>query len=182
MKPTIIDDAISPAYQDFVENTFNSNFSWYFTPRITEFNRDDVSVDQNTGFSHLVFENNTTHSNHYGVLLPILFEALNNHKTRGLKPEKLIRIRAGMFIQDQTKHPHNPHVDFHYEHTTMLYYVNDSDGPTKLYNQDKTKVIKEVQPKKGRVLFFDGLTYHASSSPKNHPSRIVLNYNFSTTF
>ena len=174
MKPTVIDNAISSGYQDHVESIFNSNFSWYFTPRIS----DDVSADQNTGFSHLVFEDTTSYSNHYGVLLPIFFEALNKYK-RGLKPEKLIRIRAGMFIQDQTKHPHLPHVDFLYEHTTMLYYVNDSDGPTKLYNADKTKIVKEIHPKKGRVLFFDGLTYHASSSPKNHPSRIVLNYNFS---
>ena len=37
-----------------------------------------------------------------------------------------------MFIQDQTKYPHLPHVDFLYEHTTMLYYVNDSDGPYKI--------------------------------------------------
>jgi len=178
VKPTVIDDAISSGYQDHVESIFNSNFSWYFTPRIS----DDVSADQNTGFSHLVFEDTTSYSNHYGVLLPIFFEALNKYK-RGLKPEKLIRIRAGMFIQDQTKHPHLPHVDFLYEHTTMLYYVNDSDGPTKLYNADKTIIVKEIHPKKGRVLFFDGLTYHASSSPKNHPSRIVLNYNFSgTTF
>ena len=178
MKPTIIDNVISSGYQDFVENIFDMNFSWYFTPRIS----DDVSTDPNTGFSSIIFEDKTPYSNHYGVVLPIFFEALNKYK-RGLKPEKLIRIRAGMFIQDQTKHPHLPHVDFHYKHTTMLYYVNDSDGTTKLYNHDKTKVIKEVHPKKGRVLFFDGLTYHASSSPKNHPSRIVLNYNFSgTTF
>ena len=178
MKPTVIDNAISSGYQDHVESIFDSNFSWYFTPRIS----DDVSADQNTGFSHLVFEDTTSYSNHYGALLPIFFEALNKYK-RGLKPEKLIRIRAGMFIQDQTKHPHLPHVDFLYEHTTMLYYVNDSDGPTKLYNADKTIIVKEIHPKKGRVLFFDGLTYHASSSPKNHPSRIVLNYNFSgTTF
>ena len=96
MKPIVIDNAISSGYQDHVESIFNSNFSWYFTPRIS----DDVSADQNTGFSHLVFEDTTSYSSHYGVLLPIFFEALNKYK-RGLKPEKLIRIRAGMFIQDK---------------------------------------------------------------------------------
>tara|TARA_Y100000592_G_scaffold29446_1_gene47021 strand:+ start:2880 stop:3419 length:540 start_codon:yes stop_codon:yes gene_type:complete len=179
VKPTVIDNVISSAYQDYIENIFSMNFSWYFTPRIS----DDVSTDPNTGFSHLIFEDTTTYSNHFGILLPVFFEAFNKYK-RGLKPEKLIRIRVGMFIQDQTKQPHLPHIDFiNMKHTNMLYYVNDSDGPTKLYNQDKTKVIKEVHPKKGRVLFFDGSTYHASSCPKDHPSRIVINYNFSgTTF
>lgn len=178
MRPVVIDNVISSGYQQYVENIFSTNFSWYFTPRVS----DDVSEDPNTGFSHLVFEDKTTFSKHYDTLIPIFFEALDK-KERGLKPEKLIRIRAGMFVQNQTKHPHLPHIDFPYKHTTMLYYVNDSDGPTKLYNFDKTKVVKEVHPKRGRVLIFDGLTYHASSSPKDHPSRIVINYNFDgTTF
>lgn len=178
MKLTIIDDVISSSYQQHIENTFNINFSWYFTPKIT----DDLSSDQNTGFSHLLFEDQTTYSNHYNTTLPIFFEALNKYK-KGLKPEKLFRIRAGMFIKNQTDHPHHPHVDFSWEHITMLYYVNDSDGPTKIYNENKTKIIKEIHPKRGRVVFFDGKTYHASSSPKHHPSRIVINYNFvGTTF
>ena len=170
MKPTVIDNAISSGYQDHVESIFNSNFSWYFTPRIS----DDVSADQNTGFSHLVFEDTTSYSSHYGVLLPIFFEALNKYK-RGLKPEKLIRIRAGMFIQDQTKHPHLPHVDFLYEHTTMLYYVNDSSGPTTFYNK-KFKVKKEVIPKKGRIVMFDGSTYHSSTPPITNDYRCVINF------
>ena len=53
----------------------------------------------------------------------------------------------------------------------------------KVTNSDKTKIVKEIHPKRGRVLIFDGLTYHASSSPVHHPSRIVINYNFDgTTF
>ena len=178
MRPVVIENVISSGYQQYVENIFSMDFSWYFTPRVS----DDVSEDSNTGFSHLIFEDKTTLSKHYDAMIPIFFEALDK-KERGLKPEKLIRIRAGMFIQNQNKHPHLPHIDFPYKHTTMLYYVNDSDGPTKLYNFDKTKVVKEVHPKRGRVLIFDGLTYHASSSPKDHPSRIVINYNFDgTTF
>ncbi len=173
MKPIVIDNVVSSGYQQYIENTFNMSFPWYYTPRIS----DDVSDDMNSGFSHLVFDENNPLSKYFDALIPIFFEALEKYK-KGIEPQKLFRIRAGMFIQNQTKHPHLPHVDFHYEHTTMLYYVNDSDGPTKLYNSDRTKVVKEVHPKRGRVLIFDGLTYHASSCPKDHPSRIVINYNF----
>ena len=62
----------------------------------------------------------------------------------------------------------------------LLYYVNDSDGNTILY--DKTiddipfeehypdehydlNITHSITPKKGRVLFFDGRHYHAPSSP-----------------
>ena len=49
MRPVVIDNVISSGYQQYVENIFSTNFSWYFTPRVS----DDVSEDPNTGFSHL---------------------------------------------------------------------------------------------------------------------------------
>ena len=52
MKPTIIDNVISSGYQDCVENIFDINFSWYFTPRIS----DDVNTDPNTGFSSIILK------------------------------------------------------------------------------------------------------------------------------
>ena len=81
-----------------------------------------------------------------------------------------------MFVKNQTSQPHLPHIDHQFEHYTMLYYVNDSDGPTKIFSGEK--IIKEINPKKGRAVFFSGDTYHASSSPKKHSNRVVINYNF----
>ena len=173
MRPVVIDNVISLGYQEYVENIFGMNFSWFFTPRVS----DDVSEDSNTGFSHPIFEDKTF-SKHYDALLPIFFEALDK-KERGLKPEKLIRIRAGMFIQNQNKHPHLPHIDFPYKHTTMLYYVNDSDGPTTFYEKSEKsfKKIKQVTPKKGRFVLFDGNTYHSSTPPQKNHCRCVININ-----
>ena len=78
MRPVVIDNVISSGYQEYVENIFSMNFSWYFTPRVS----DDVSEDSNTGFSHLIFEDKTPFSKHYDALLPIFFEALDK-KERG---------------------------------------------------------------------------------------------------
>ena len=80
MKPTVIDDAISSGYQDHVESIFNSNFSWYFTPRIS----DDVSADQKPDF-HILYLRTQLHIQIImESLLPIFFELLNKYK-RGLK-------------------------------------------------------------------------------------------------
>ena len=92
--------------------------------------------------------------------------------------KKIFRIKAGMFVKNQTEKPHLAHVDRPYFHYTMLYYVNDSDGPTQLYDEKGGKVVKEIEPKKGRAVILDGNIYHASSCPKNHVNRIVINYNF----
>ena len=74
------------------------------------------------------------------------------------------------------------HVNRGVPHLVLLYYVNNSDGDTIIY--DKTlddlpspsrypdeqcdmNVIHRITPKKGRVLVFDGRYYHAPSIPSN---------------
>jgi hypothetical protein len=89
---------------------------------------------------------------------------------------------------------HNPHVDFYEPHLVGLYYVNDSDGDTVVFNETCDKVgleqsvtyanqgkfteLARIAPKKGRMVFFDGTHYHASMHPRSHPQRIVVTFNF----
>ena len=75
----------------------------------------------------------------------------------------------------------NIHINQETPHLVLLYYVNDADGETLLF--DKTiddiedddimypderhefNVVNKIMPKQGRILLFDGRTYHSSSSP-----------------
>ena len=80
-------------------------------------------------------------------------------------------------FKDNNPTLHNtPHLDHTFKHYTMIYYILDSDGPTRIFSEGK--VINEIEPKKGRAVFFSGDTYHASAAPKNHSKRMVINYNF----
>jgi len=76
-----------------------------------------------------------------------------------------------------------PHINQKDPHLVLLYYVNNSDGETILYDkivddfQDNEifepdlseryqfNIVKKVMPKQGRILLFDGRTYHSASSP-----------------
>lgn len=90
----------------------------------------------------------------------------------------LFRVRVGMHIPDVTWNSHHgPHVDDDHPHNVILYYVNDSDGDTYFFNNQR-KVIKRVTPRKNRMVVFDGDILHASSYPIKSSIRITLNLNF----
>lgn len=93
-------------------------------------------------------------------------------------PKYIIRIKSNLLLPVQQK-DHPPHMDYDMPHKVMIYYVKDSDGPTKFYKRDGDNFIVtgEVMPKRGRFLVFPGNTYHSSTAPTNYDSRCVINFN-----
>jgi hypothetical protein len=87
----------------------------------------------------------------------------------------------------------NIHIDLPIEHLVILYYVNDSDGDTFLFDKranykdlkttavevnDSLNIIKKISPKKGRALVFNGDRYHSSSGPTKD-IRCIINFDVS---
>ena len=68
-----------------------------------------------------------------------------------------------------------PHIDLLESHHVLIYYVNDSDGDTFLFDKNK-KIVNRISPKKGRILFFNGDILHASSLPIKSKYRSVINF------
>ena len=73
------------------------------------------------------------------------------------------------------------HNDLNIEHSVCLYYVNDADGDTVLFEDDKKTEIKRVTPKKGRVVLFNGSIPHCSSRPAVN-TRAIVNIDFVANF
>ena len=111
-----------------------------------------------------------------------IIEKTCNHINFNL--EQISRCIAGIqgvqVIRKQNK-VCNIHINQKQPHLVLLYYVNDADGETIFF--DKTindikddnemylderhefNIISKIMPKQGRILLFDGRTYHSASSP-----------------
>ena len=98
----------------------------------------------------------------------------------GIFCDYIMRAKANLLFPlfENNKQYHPPHID----HTdpkalSMVYYINDSDGPTRFFDNDGN-IIQTVQPKKGRLVLFPSNIAHASSCPIQTPRRMVINYVF----
>jgi len=90
-------------------------------------------------------------------------------------------IVARIFIATPTAttltHFH-PHQDLPGAHTVVIYYVNDADGDTVFFDNNR-QIVKRVTPKKGRVVMFDGKILHAGSPSTTGP-RCLVNFDLWT--
>lgn len=190
-KPIILDDAISKRYQKELETLFLSsgNLPWYYQQDITYSPNtiESLGVEPQFGFSHLMYDDlgNVKSRDLFNIVLPLVYEACDkiNYDFKRIG-------RARSFLQTPTRKSeyeiNHPHVDLPHPHLVLLYYVNDSDGDTVLFNEtyedipesdvslNKLNEMTRCSPKQGRVLFFNGKHYHSSSRPLNK-HRCIIN-------
>ena len=95
-------------------------------------------------------------------------------------------LNETLLFKDRKHREDTPHIDIEQPHTVFLYYVNDADGDTVIYdyvsknvkdvpNYEDIKMIKKITPKQGRVVVFDGMTWHSSTQPTQGP-RCIVNF------
>jgi len=74
---------------------------------------------------------------------------------------------------------HPPHTDIEYDgrQYSLIYYLNDTDGPTFFFD-DNDKIIDKVDCKANSFICFPSNIKHASSNPVTQKIRRVVNYVF----
>lgn len=184
------------SYEDHLEDYFTNNAKWsYVTKSSGDWDGKESWINSSDSpMMCLVsfFKNETPGGSHLHdedsliELRPLLWFL---EKETGLEVNNIDRIKSNLYIKNETwkdKH-HTPHTDSGKpENLTLLYYVNDSDGPTYFYdtmiwndNPEKGNVIAKIEPKKGTAVLFESTRYHAGTLPTESDSRIVVNLVFS---
>jgi hypothetical protein len=167
----------------------NNNIIWHASESTAGINQylklknSNITISEDEQYVHTASFNENRISDIHDFGVDILNAFAKKH---GIKVEKVLRIKANILNKtDKQNHIHPPHVDIAIPHMVLLYYVNDSDGDTIIFDQKHSSgyvptltVNRKVSPKAGAAILFDGLTYHSSASPEHAEERIVLNINF----
>ena len=195
----ILDNVIDLYYQDTVENFFlKSNFPWFYQSDISFFDNHisqiGGTVRKRPGFSNLIHDTNNGPYNPFHFVMPVLHAGIS--KTM-LKISNVTQARSFLLVPPNLPADENrqdrPHIDQPNPHYAAIYYVNDADGDTYIYDKQynpnvdpayfpnvdpsSLPVLKRISPKKGRLVIFNGLYYHSSSQPE-HTARCIINFNF----
>lgn len=195
-KYTVIDNVIPKNYQELIkQRLYSRNFEWYFIEDVTAKTKD--LYQGRPANSHVFINDGTVNSKHLDLVLPIAFNAAD---IVGFDFQAISFARSFMQypLNSEVIGKNNELLDsFHVDditknHMVVLYYVNDSDGPTvildKYYDKESGSfpdtdikeseelVLARVEPKQGRCVVFDGRLYHTATQPRNS-MRSVINFN-----
>lgn len=181
------DDFLGPQEFKYIQDSI-LGLSWFYREDCV-FGQPDRSC---FGFYRPIFGEDGVHiSGLYEMSVMLTTKLLDQNN---LKLKQLRRIRLGMFTKYAESIRHDAHVDYEDPHYTALFYLTTNNGYTSFY--DKIKTSKEpylidcepskeilgkeyrVMPKENKIVLFDGLRYHASSTQTDNNLRIVMNINF----
>jgi hypothetical protein len=186
----ILDEITSNASVKYLEQSLLDH-PWYYL-KDTAYNQFNTTrPPYDPSWVHFLYNDEEVLSDLKPLAESILIRALEQ---LNLPISKLIRIRAGMSTRTPYTIRHTPHVDWDDKHMSAVYYVNDADGDTIFFKETRDESLsinslewgkhnsfnidRQISPKADRMVIFDGLTYHASSTPCNTDYRLIINYNW----
>ena len=190
-----IEDVIPVDYQRHILQTMTSQeFSWILNTNMVSGDQWAADNPQNhVGFNHYFYEQGKYASQWFNLFYPLVLSITSQTK---LQFNRLVRMRANLTLPNSSaiEDYHMPHIDSFFPHMNAIYYVNNSDGDTVIFNEtnenyssgqddimriqsDKFTIKKRITPKQGKILIFPGKYYHSSSLAKNSKFRCVLNIN-----
>lgn len=197
----IRDYAFLPShFRNIKQKIESETFPWFYAAS-TAYTDQDAEYNSlyNGSFAHIAMDQGKKNSD---ISDALEYSFLAAADIIGFKVHRIHRIRIGLIPISPKPTINPPHIDMIGEHKVGLLYLNDSDGETYIYrekfdtsfkqfndrrdsinyyeNNLNRKVIIEqsITPRENRLVLFDGLNYHSSSTPVKTKRRIAVNYVF----
>jgi hypothetical protein len=197
MEPVIIDNFLPDVYVDSIYNLMGGqeilwSFSKYSTssdPNIENLFYTDEETSEHLQFRHIFIDFNKIKSPHLRHIAPLIA----CYESNVTKIKSTQRIKANLLMPQKGPTLQRAHADdmelSSYDSTgyignrkTLLYYVNNSDGETIIYNEKyegkpigKLTVKQRITPVKGRAVLFDANQIHSACIPTEKKYRLIIN-------
>ena len=169
----IFDDVISIQKQDILSSYMEKNYkNWYYVEDVSKRNDSPKDSFKFNGWSRHITIEEPIEESIFDIVKEIESNALSKSNLKFVKNYRyklncLEPLKNTPTIDELYR---NTHVDDEIEHIVLLYYVNDSDGDTILFENenftgysnktDELKITNKITPKKGRIVIFDGSIPH----------------------
>jgi hypothetical protein len=191
----VLTEKVSNEIESYLTGGF---FPWYFGRDISDYKTDNLNfrgvfIDKNTintpQMTHDIFdanrEENPICSPHFYMCQNVLDSVCEK---MGKKQIQLVNAKFNLLFNnsefEEGKY-NTPHIDISCTNNnyTILYYVNDSDGDTIIFNETEKDnftdltIKHKIKPKKNQAAIFESCYFHTSSNPRLYEKRIVMNIN-----
>jgi len=169
----VIDDGLPKRYADYLEKLMLTDFPWlvldnkWYVPE-----KPDGVITEGFTLSLCCPVGNPS-SPFFNIFSAVPY--LLSEKFNYTGPIKISQIRPFMQMPTGKNELNTIHVDFEYPHLVLLQYVNDSDGDTYFFDQNRQNVIDKIEYKANRFALFDGRYFHTGHTPTSK-KRIVISY------
>ena len=181
----IIDNFLEEEYFNHIQSKIlHADHRWYYMDNISISKEISTrETDLRYGFNYSLIEPDHKEYN-LGEMNKFIYDV-----SIAANANVVLRSRMDMTTNRGESYKLEPHVDFQYPHITTIFYVNDSDGNTIIYNEmydqidqeiDDTQLTikQEIEPKANRLIIFNGLHLHTGHTPSIHNQRVLINSNF----
>jgi hypothetical protein len=184
---TLLENLVPESYSTLIEEQLLRNAPWFFNPSAadvgTNFDPADRNIYDAPQYVHGICESGEPISEYYQLVMPLMWFL---EKETKLPINSIARIKANSLLNvNQTGKYNPPHIDVaHPGSMSMIYYVNDSDGDTIIFDKYvneghmNLKEVDRITPKKGSALLLPSHLFHASSNPVKTERRVVINFVF----
>jgi|TARA_R100001460_G_scaffold27944_1_gene56108 hypothetical protein len=181
----VIDNCIPLKIQNYIENlVLSSNTKYSFNNLTNYFIANNSKYQDGSQLINKFIEDGkfiVEDVSHY-FLIPLQILCLQEGIFFNL--QDVVRAKVNLKFKQEAKENtfiNPPHIDTNLSNSLIgIYYINDSDGDTIIYegnNINNLKPIQKINPKKGRMILMDGSTWHSASHPLKTETRMVINYN-----
>ena len=185
-KPIILDDVLPEKIYEEMSRVMISeegpNFPWWWhhghTSNPDAEIKDSTSVDDKTRdnlmLCHLFYMPREEPSPFFGLVGQVIPEI---EKKLEKKTIDVFRVKGNLTLPS-TLPPDTyniPHRDQEKGWVSILYYINDADGDTIFFDDDK-EIYATVSPKANRAAIFDSNIYHCTMNNQTSDRRMVINY------